>query len=85
MKGGEFGSKHTKRLGFSGAVIALFALLLCELPILLALLGMVGLSSAFSDLALSRTIALVSTVVGIILFLSLVCALAYRITRKERS
>jgi len=85
MKGGIFASKRAKRLSFSGVVIAILALLLCELPILLALLGMVGLSSAFSDLALSPTIALVSAVVGVIIFLALVSALAYRISRKERS
>ena len=78
-------SKSVKRLSISGVVVAVLALLVCELPILLSLFGVMGLRSAASNLELPRVIGLIGGVVGLILVISLIGFLTHRIARTFRS
>jgi len=79
-------SKIKKRLGLSGAIIVILAVLACELPIVLALFGIVGMGSVFSDLSIDISTAIFSGLVGLVIFVFLLNVLFTRRTvRKERS
>ncbi len=65
--------------------MGILAVVACELPIIVSLVGMAGLSSTFSDFALPSPMALLGGLTSILFFLIVVSVLICRIACKVRS
>lgn len=78
-------TKRVKRFGTTAFAVGILSVLVCELPILLTLAGLGGLSSAVSTISLPPMVELVGIVVGL-LGLSIVVGLViYRTISKVES
>lgn len=76
--------KRVKRLGTTGIAIGALSVLACELPIVLALVGLGGLSSAASAFSLPPIIEMIGITLGLLSFLLIVGLLIYRGVSKVR-
>ena len=77
-------TKRVKRLGSTGIVIGTLSVLACELPIVLALVGLGGLSSAASVFSLPSMIEMIGITLGLLGLLLMAGFLAYRVISKVR-
>ena len=77
-------TKRVKRLGTTGIAIGALSVLACELPIVLALVGLGGLSSAASVFSLPPMIEMIGITLGLLGLLLMVGFLTYRVISKVR-
>ena len=77
-------TKRVKRLGTTGIAIGALSVLACELPIVLALVGLGGLSSAASVFALPPMIEMIGIALGLLGLLLMVGFLTYRVISRVR-
>jgi hypothetical protein len=77
-------TKRVKRLGSTGIVIGTLSVLACELPIVLALVGLGGLSSAALVFSLPPMIEMIGITLGLLGLLLMVGFLTYRVISKVR-
>jgi len=78
-------TKRVKRFGTTGIAIGVLSVLACELPIVLAVVGLGGLSSAASVFSLPPMIEMIGITLGLLGFLLIVGLLTYRVVFKVRS
>ena len=78
-------TKRMKRFGTTGIAIGVLSVLACELPIVLAVVGLGGLSSAASVFSLPPMIEMIGITLGLLGFLLIVGLLTYRVVFKVRS
>ena len=77
-------TKRVKRLGSTGIVIGALSVLACELPIVLALVGLGGLSSVASVFSLPPMIEMIGITLGRLGLLLMAGFLTYRVISKVR-
>jgi len=73
-----------KRLGITGVAVGVLSLLACELPLVLALVGLGGLSSAASAFFLPPVAEMIGIVIGVLGLFLILGALIYRVCFKVR-
>jgi len=78
-------TKRVKRLGMTGIAIGVLSILACELPIVLALVGLGGLSSAASIFSLPPMVEMMGITLGLLGLLFVACLLFYRVVSKVQS
>ena len=78
-------TKGMKRVGKTGIAIGLLSILACELPIVLALVGLGGLSSAASILSLPPMVEMIGITVGLLGLLLVIGLGIYRFVSKAKS
>lgn len=74
-------TKNIKRFGVTGIIISVAAVIVCKLPILLALLGFSGLTLASSSFSLPAMGKLVVITFGLLGFVLLTCLFIYRVAK----
>ncbi|MFT6045406.1 MAG: hypothetical protein ACI9WC_001106 [Arenicella sp.] len=78
-------TKAVKRLGTSSIAIGVFSILACELPIVLALVGLGGLSSAASVFTMPPLIEVTGITIGVFGLLLVIALLIYRVVSRVQS
>ena len=78
-------NRRLRNLGATGIAIGTLSILACELPLMLALLGLGGLSSAASIFALPPTVEMIGITTGLLGLLLLAGLLVYRVVARARS
>lgn len=78
-------TKRMKRLGTTGIAIGGLSILACELPIVLALVGLGGLSSTASIFSLPPMVEMIGITLGLLGLLLVVGLLVYRVISKAKS
>jgi len=77
-------TKGVNRIGATGIVIGTLTVLACELPIVLALVGLGGLSTAAASYSLPSTFEIIGITIGILGLLLVVGLTAYRAIVREK-
>lgn len=77
--------KRVRGLGKSGIAIGVLSILACELPILLAIVGLGGLSSAASIFSLPPMVEMIGVTVGVLGLLLVLGLFAHRLIAKAKS
>lgn len=78
-------SKRVKRLGTTGIAIGVMSILACEIPFVLALVGLGGLSSAASIFSLPPMVEMIGITLGVLGLFLVVGLLVYRVVSKAKS
>ena len=82
-------SKHStrsaKRLGATGIAIGVLSILACELPIVLALVGLGGFGAAASEFSLPPMVEVIGLTLGILGFLLIIGVYIHRAVCREES
>ena len=77
--------RRVKRIGLTGVAIGLLTVLACELPILLAILGLAGISTSLSVYSLPPLIESIGYLLGFAGLLTIASLVALRAIHKVRS
>lgn len=78
-------TKNVERLGTTGIAIGVLSVLACELPIVFALVGLGGLSSAISAFSLPPMVEMVGITLGLLGLFLVVGLLISRIIARTKS
>jgi hypothetical protein len=81
----EHSTRSVKLLGTTGIAIGVLSILACELPIVFALVGLGGLSSAASIFSLPPLVELIGITLGLLGLLLVVGLFIYRAISKAKS
>lgn len=76
--------KSVRRAGISAFLIGLLSVIACEIPLILALVGLSGLGSAFPSFALPPALEKVAIAIGILGLLTLLALFAFRLHSRQR-
>ena len=77
-------SNKFRRAGITGVVVGVLSILACELPIILAVIGLGGLSTASKWLSPPPMVEMIGVVIGLVGLLMLIGLLGYRVLKKQR-
>ncbi len=81
----KISKRRVKRIGLTGVAIGLLTVLACELPILLAILGLAGISTSLSVYSLPPLIERIGYLLGFAGLLTIASLVALRAIHKVRS